>query len=52
MEEGKDSRRAVRVFGVGLIGVLAAGAVIAPGPAGGRGGYGPGGGYPTPTRTA
>jgi hypothetical protein len=52
MEEGKDSRRAVRVFGVGLIGVLAAGALVAPGPAGGRGGYGPGGGYPTPTPTA
>ncbi len=52
MEEGKDSRRAVRVFGIGLIGVVAAGALVAPGPAGGRGGYGPGGGYPTPTRTA
>lgn len=55
--QDRDSRRTVRVFGVGLIVVLAAGAVAAPGPAGGRGGYGPGGGYgghgtPTPTPTA
>ena len=40
--EARDSRRTVRVFGVGLVVVLAAGAVAAPGPAGGRGGYGPG----------
>ena len=51
MEEGKDSRRVVRVFGIGLIAVLAAGALAPPGPAGGRGGYGPGGGYPTPSPT-
>ena len=56
--ERRDSRRTVRVFGVGLIVVLAAGAVAAPGPDGGRGGYGPGGGggyatrTPTPTPTA
>ena len=55
--ERRDSRRAVRVFGVGLIVLLAAGAVAAPGPGGGRGGYG-GYGYgygyvsPTPTATA
>ena len=48
--EGRDSRRAVRVFGVGLVVVLAAGAVAAPGPAGSRGGYG-GGGTPTPGPT-
>src|SRR3954470_1002200 len=47
--EGRDSRRAVRVFGVGLVVVLAAGAVAAPGPAGPRGGYGGGGGGGTPT---
>jgi len=46
----------VRVFGVGLIVILAGGAVAAPGPDGGRGGY-DGGGYgerptPTPTPTA
>jgi hypothetical protein len=46
--ESRDSRRAVRVFGVGLVVVLAAGAVAAPGPSG-RGGYG---GTPTPTPTA
>ncbi len=53
MEGRRDSRRAVRVFGVGLIVVLAGGAVAAPGPDGGRGGY-DGGGYgerPTPTPT-
>src|SRR3954447_4205277 len=52
--EGRDSRRAVRVFGVGLVVVLAAGAVAAPGPAGPRGGYGGGGGgggTPTPEPT-
>ena len=48
--EGRDSRRAVRVFGVGLVVVLAAGAVAAPGPAGPRGGYG-GGSTPTPGPT-
>ena len=48
--EGRDSRRAVRVFGVGLVVVLAAGAVAAPGPAGSRGGYG-GGSTPTPGPT-
>jgi hypothetical protein len=57
--EGRNSRRAVRVFGVGLVVVLAAGAVAAPGPADprGYGGGGGGGGYggnstPTPTPTA
>jgi len=50
---GKDARRTVRVFGVGLIVVLAAGAVAAPGPDGGRGGY-DGDGYtdPKPRPTA
>jgi hypothetical protein len=57
MEGHRGSRRVVRVFGVGLIVVLAAGAVAAPGPDGGRGGYDGGGGYgerptPTPTPTA
>ena len=56
MEERRDSHRAVRLFGVGLIVLLGGGMLVAPGPAGGRGGYGPGGGYenprPTPTRTA
>ncbi len=46
---GRDARSTVRVFGVGLIVVLAAGAVAAPGPDGGRGGYG--GGYNGPDRT-
>jgi hypothetical protein len=58
--EGRDSRRAVRVFGVGLVVVLAAGAVAAPGPGnprgygggGGGGGGGYGGGSVTPTPTA
>jgi hypothetical protein len=52
MDKGKDSRRTVRILGVGLILVLAAAAIATPGPANGRG-YG-GGGYstPTPTRTA
>lgn len=53
--EGRDSRRVVRVLGVGLIAVLAVAALVAPGPANGRGGYGPGG-YatrtPVPTTSA
>jgi hypothetical protein len=49
--EGRNSRRAVRVFGVGLVVVLAAGALAAPGPAGSRGGYGGGGSTPTPGPT-
>ena len=51
MDKGTDSRRGIRMFGVGLIMLLAAGAIVAPGPASGRGGYGPGGGYEGPTRT-
>ena len=55
MDKGRDSRRSIRLFGIGLMAVLAAGAVVAPGPASGRGGYGGGyngGGRPTPTPTA
>ena len=54
MDNGRDSRRSIRLFGIGLMAVLAAGAVVAPGPASGRGGYGGGyngGGRPTPTPT-
>jgi hypothetical protein len=55
---GKDQgrRRAVRTAGIGLVVALAAGSVLAAGPAGGRGGYGGGygggSGTPTPTPTA
>jgi hypothetical protein len=59
---GRDTRRAVRLFGLGLIVVLAAGTLVAAGPGGGLGGYGYGYGYggghcgyggcPTPTPTA
>jgi hypothetical protein len=52
MDQGQGSVRGIRVFGLLLIAVLAICAIFAPGPANGRGGYGPGGGYPTPTRTA
>jgi ribosomal protein L13E len=51
--ESRDSRRVVRVFGVGLVVVLAAGAIAAPGPDNGSRGYGGGGGgYGSPTPTA
>ena len=56
--DGKEQgrRRAVRMAGIGLVVALAAGSVLAAGPAGGRGGYGGGygggSGTPTPTPTA
>jgi hypothetical protein len=49
--EDQSRRRAVRIAGIGLVVALAAGSVLAAGPAGGRGGYGGGTGTPTPTPT-